>query len=383
MRKTGKGLSIGALVVLILFLVCTATVGNPIRDTMPRDHSLPYTPPTGFMGYVYDVAVGLPYTVFHLPIPASLTIVGGAVGGPLGALALGFWGAVYHTSDEIEWDQARVYQELRDKGMPPDEAYELANKNELRAASFSILIGILGSLPAQVLRFVFKKRYSLIRSAFLALLISCLSLIAQTPFLYPPYGTGTTFMLSVVTLLRPKQTGLKPSNRGSNVAIESSPNEDIHRRHEEIDRQKSSVEDQAPLTPLDLSDNTDLQENVILYIVSRSTAQRLSKSKLGGYLALLSRQVDLGLEITLNEYGIQIAGFQDILNRIRDAGLLSIRRVRTVSGGYRYIYGVKTKIQSESLPYALKLSIDKMIDEWDTKRSKTLSDTVVEVLGLD
>ena len=382
MRKAGKGLSIGALVVLTLLLVCTATVGNPIRDTMPRDHSLPYIPPTGFMGYVYDVAVGLPYTVFHLPVPASLTIAGGAVGGPLGALALGFWGAVYHTSDEIEWDQARVYQELRDKGMPPDEAYELANKNELRAASFSILIGILGSLPAQILRFVFKKRYSLTYSAFLALLISCLSLVAQTLFLYPPYGTGTTFMLSVVTLLRPKQTGLKPRQRGANATIESFPKEDIHRRHEEIDRQKSSIEDQAPPTPLDLSDNTALQENIILYIVSRSTSQRLSKSKLGGYLALLSRRVDLGLEITLGEYGLQIAGFQDILNRMQDAGLISIRRIRTVSGGYRYIYGAKAKVQIESIPYKLRLSIDKMIEEWDSKRSKTLLDVVVDVLDL-
>lgn len=190
-------------------------------------------------------------------------------------------------------------------------------------------------------------------------------------------------MLSVVTLLRPKQTGLKPSKRGSDVAIENSPNEDTHRRHEEIDRQKFSIKEPPPKTVLALSDSADLQENVILYIVSRSTSQRLSKSKLGGYLALLSRQVDLGLEITLNEYGIQIVGFQDILNRIRDAGLLSIRRVRTVSGGYRYIYGVKTKVQLKSLPYELKLSIDKMIDEWDTKRSKTLLDTVVEALGLD
>jgi hypothetical protein len=182
-------------------------------------------------------------------------------------------------------------------------------------------------------------------------------------------------MLSVATLLRPKQTGLKLRQRGANATIESSPNE-------EIERQKSSIEDQAPPTPLDLSDNTALQENIILYIVSRSTSQRLSKSKLGGYLALLSRRVDLGLEITLGEYGLQIAGFQDILNRMQDAGLISIRRIRTVSGGYRYIYGAKAKVQIESIPYKLRLSIDKMIEEWDSKRSKTLLDVVVDVLDL-
>lgn len=383
MGKAGKGLGIGTLVVLTLLLACTVVSAAPIRDTMPREQPLPYTPPMGFMGYVYDAAVGLPYMVFHLPVPAGLTLTGGAIGGPLGALALGFWGAVYHTSNEAEWDRARKYQELRDRGVPPDEAYELANKNEIHAACLSVLIGVLGSLPAQILRFALKKRYSLIRSAFWAFLISCLSLIVQTPFLYPPYGTGTTFILSMVVLLRPKLTSSKPHLGKTNAISESFLNEDSHKKHQEKERegQKSSNRGTESKASFDSFDNAGLQENIILYIVSHSTSQRLSKSKLRGYLALLSRRFNLGLEVTLGEYGVQIEGFQNLLDRIRDAGLISIHRVKTVSGGYRYIYRAKAKVQGTSIPHELRASIDKMIEEWDTKRSKTLLDTIANELA--
>lgn len=227
MRKAGGRLSLGALAACAVTLICATTAATLVRDVMPHERILPYTiNSTG--RYVYDAAKGLPYMVSELPVPASLTITGGAIGGPLGALALGFWGVLYHTYNEVEWDKVGIYEKLRDKGMSPDEAYELANKNEIRTACFSILIGILASFPAQILRFVFKRRYSLTGSVLWALLISFLSLLAQTPLLYPPYGTGTTFMLSVATLLRPKQTRSKhtsgAAHRYDDVVLETPSN---------------------------------------------------------------------------------------------------------------------------------------------------------------
>ena len=230
MRKAGGRLSLGALAAWAVALICATTAATLVRDIMPHERILPYTiNSTG--RYVYDTAKGLPYMVSELPVPAGLTITGGAIGGPLGALAWGFWGALYHTYNEMEWDKVGIYWELRDKGMPHNEAYQLANEDGIRTACVSILIGVLGSIPAQILRFVFKRRYSLTGSVLWALLISFLSLLAQTPLLYPPYGTGTTFMLSVATLLRPKQARSKhtsgavhryvdavletPSNKGS------------------------------------------------------------------------------------------------------------------------------------------------------------------------
>lgn len=380
MKKAGGRLYLGTLAALVVLLICTTMVVALVRDLMPRERFLPYTiDSTG--RYVYDVAVGFPYMVSELPAPVSLTIAGGAIGGPLGALAWGFWGALYHTYNEVEWDRVKVYQGLRDKGASPDEAYELANKNEIRAACFSILIGLLGSIPAQILRFVFKKRYSLTSSVLWALLISFLSLLVQTPLLYPPYGTGTTFVLSVATLLRPKQVASECAPRSDRkdieAILETPSNEDLLEEDEETDEQESFTKEATLKSGATSLDNVSLQESIILYIVSHSTLQRLSKSKLGGYLALIARQVDLGLEITLGEYGVQITGFQNLLNRLRDVGLLSIYRAPTVSGGYRYIYRANVKAQAASIPCELRSGIDKMIAEWDTKRSRALLKAII------
>ena len=380
MRKAGGRKNLETLVGLAVLLVCATTAATLVRDVMPHERILPYTiDSTG--RYVYDVAVGFPYMVSELPAPAGLTIAGGAVGGPLGALAWGFLGALYHTYNEMEWDKVGVYWELRDKGMPHDEAYKAANKDGIRAACVSILIGVLGSIPAQILRFVFKKRYSLTSSVLWALLISFLSLLVQTPLLYPPYGTGTTFVLSVATLLHPKQVASERAPRSdrkdTEAVFETPSNEDLLEEDEETDGQESFAKEAALKSGATSLDNVSLQESIILYIVSHSTLQRLSKSKLGGYLALISRQVDLGLEITLGEYGVQITGFQNLLNRLRDVGLLSIYRAPTVSGGYRYIYRANVKAQAASIPCELRSGIDKMIAEWDTKRSRALLKAII------
>lgn len=380
MRKAGGRKNLETLVGLAVLLVCATTAATLVRDVMPHERILPYTiDSTG--RYVYDVAVGFPYMVSELPAPAGLTIAGGAVGGPLGALAWGFLGALYHTYNEMEWDKVGVYWELRDKGMPHDEAYKAANKDGIRAACVSILIGVLGSIPAQILRFVFKKRYSLTSSVLWALLISFLSLLVQTPLLYPPYGTGTTFVLSVATLLRPKQVASERAPRSdrkdTEAVFETPSNEDLLEEDEETDEQESFAKEAALKSGATSLDNVSLKESIILYIVSHSTLQRLSKSKLGGYLALISRQVDLGLEITLGEYGVQITGFQNLLNRLRDVGLLSIYRAPTVSGGYRYIYRANVKAQAASIPCELRSGIDKMIAEWDTKRSRALLKAII------
>ena len=96
MKKAGRRLNLGTLAALVVLLICTTMVVTLVRDLMPRERFLPYTiDSTG--RYVYDVAVGLPYMVSELPAPAGLTIAGGAIGGPLGALAWGFWGALLGT----------------------------------------------------------------------------------------------------------------------------------------------------------------------------------------------------------------------------------------------------------------------------------------------
>lgn len=380
MRKAGGRKNLETLVGLAVLLVCATTAATLVRDVMPHERILPYTiDSTG--RYVYDVAVGFPYMVSELPAPAGLTIAGGAVGGPLGALAWGFLGALYHTYNEMEWDKVGVYWELRDKGMPHDEAYKAANKDGIRAACVSILIGVLGSIPAQILRFVSKRRYSLTSSVLWALLISFLSLLVQTPLLYPPYGTGTTFVLSVATLLRPKQAASerapRTNHRDADTSLETPSNKDLLEEDEETEERDSFTKEVALRSGATSLGNVSLQESIILYIVSHSTLQRLSKSKLGGYLALISRQVDLGLEITLGEYGVQITGFQNLLNRLRDVGLLSIYRAPTVSGGYRYIYRANVKAQAASIPCELRSGIDKMIAEWDTKRSRALLKAII------
>jgi hypothetical protein len=83
----------------------------------------PFRTPGGWRGWAGDLAEGLPYTLAGMPLSAALSVGGGMLGGPLGAMAGSALAAYISSSSEAEMEQARAWKEFTAGGMDPREAY--------------------------------------------------------------------------------------------------------------------------------------------------------------------------------------------------------------------------------------------------------------------
>jgi hypothetical protein len=119
-------------------------------------------------------------------------------------------------------------------------------------------------------------------------------------------------------------------------------------------------------------------EEIILYIISRSSPDKFSKSKLEQYLILLQLKNKIGLIVEANRYGAPaIRNFPAMLKQLEEKKLLHVIRKK---GSVRTFFQLLPKPVWGHIPAQILDSINALLIEWDDKEAVKMQKEVKGIL---